>query len=146
MSDHLDQYVRTELYKQFKDSVAVVLDRKEADGILVEPGGNQSIPRPASASVPPPGSRAEDLMILLLDRSGKVILWSDDFGVRDAISSNADSHAMAKRIIHKLKRAMERSRFHDPICGFSNVYPNHSSQISFTAMRLPPKRSEIWKN
>jgi hypothetical protein len=110
MPNHLDQYVRTEMYKQFKDRLAVVLDRREADGILVIPTGNQSTPRPPAASVPP-GPRIEsDLMISLLDKSGTVILWSDDFGNRDAISSNAGAHAMAKRIIHKLRRAMERSR------------------------------------
>jgi hypothetical protein len=58
--------------------------------------------------MPPEARGHSDLVISLLDNSAKVILWSDDFGDRDAISSNAGAHAMAKRIIHKLKRAMER--------------------------------------
>jgi hypothetical protein len=109
MPNDLDQHVRIEIYKQFKDKVAVVLDRREADGILMAPAAKPTI----STAATPLSSALRgngDLMVSLLDKSGKVILWSDDLGDRDAMFRNIGSRTVAERIIHKLKRAIEHSR------------------------------------
>jgi hypothetical protein len=107
MPNDLDQHVRAEIYKQFKDKVAVVLDRREADGILVAP----AVKTTAAGGPLPPALRGDsDLMVSLLDKSGKVILLSDDLGDRDAMFRNIGSRAVAGRIIHKLKKAIEHSK------------------------------------
>src|SRR5450755_1704152 len=110
MPNDLDQHVRIEIYKQFKDKVAVVLDRREADGILMAPAAKPTITTAAAAPLSSALRGNGDLMVSLLDKSGKVILWSDDLGDRDAIFRNIGSRTVAERIIHKLKRAIEHSR------------------------------------
>jgi hypothetical protein len=110
MPNNLDQYVRTEIYKQFKDKVSVVLDRREADGVLVEPGvgGGRAFPLPAMNSAEPrPGN---EILISLLDRSGKVMLWSDDVGSRDEMYKRGGVHTVAEHIVHRLKKAIESSK------------------------------------
>jgi hypothetical protein len=110
MPNDLDQHVRTEIYKQFKDKVAVVLDRREADGILVGPATHPTVTPAAAGPLPPALGGNGDLMVSLLDKSGKVILWSDDLGDRDAMLRNIGSRAVAGRIVHKLKKAIDHSR------------------------------------
>lgn len=108
MPDNLDQYVRTEIYKQFKDRVAVVLDRREADGILLEPGsGGLLAHRFVTGPEPRP---ANEIMVALLDRTGKVMLWSDEAGNRDDLFKHGGPHSVAEHLVHKLKRAIESSR------------------------------------
>src|ERR1700728_1183898 len=110
MPNDLDQHVRAEIYKKFKDKVAVVLDRREADGILVAPAVKPTVTTAAGGPLPPALRGDSDLMVSLLDKSGKVILWSDDLGDRDAMFRNIGSRAIAGRIIHKLKKAIEHSK------------------------------------
>lgn len=109
MPDNLDQYVRTEIYKQFKDKVSVVLDRREADGILTEPGTSGGIfpRRYVSNPEPRPGN---EIMVSLLDRTGKVVLWSDEAGTRDDLYKRGGPHSVADHLVHKLKRAIESSK------------------------------------
>ena len=107
MPDNLDQYVRTEIYKQFKDKVSVVLDRHEADGILVEPGSGGQLPRRFAGPEPRPSN---EIMVSLLDRSGKVMLWSDEAGTREDLLKRGGPHSVAEHLVHKLKRAIENSK------------------------------------
>ncbi len=108
MPDSLDQYVRNEIYKQFKDKVSVVLDRREADGILVEPGTGGLFPRGFTAGPEPRPSN--EIMVSLLDRTGKVMLWSDEAGSHDDLFKRGGSHLVAEHLVHKLKRAIESSK------------------------------------
>lgn len=108
MPDNLDQYVRTEIYKQFKDKVSVVLDRREADGILVEPGTGGLLPHRFVAGPEPRPSN--EIMVSLLDRSGKLMLWSDEAGSRDDLFKRGGPHSVAEHIVHKLKRAIDSSK------------------------------------
>lgn len=108
MPDNLDRYVRTEIYKQFKDKVAVVLDRREADGILVEPGTGGNPPhRFAAASDARP---TNEILVSLLDRTGKVMLWSENVGSRDDLYKRGGVHSVAEHLVHKLKHAIESSK------------------------------------
>lgn len=109
MPDNLDQYVRTEIYKQFKNKVSVVLDRRDADGILVEPGtGGGLLPHRFAAGPEPRPSN--EIMVSLLDRTGKVMLWSDEAGTRDELSKRGGPHSVAEHLVHKLKKAIESSK------------------------------------
>lgn len=108
MPDNLDRYVRTEIYKQFKDRISVVLDRREADGILVEPGtGGNLAHRLTSTPEPRPSN---EIMVSLLDRTGKVMLWSDEVGNRDDFYKRGGAHLVAEHLVHKLKHAIESSK------------------------------------
>src|SRR5580658_4165148 len=75
MPNDLDQYVRTEIYKQFKDKVVVVLERREADGILMTPAVKLTSAASAGAPLPSVSRGNGDLMVSLLDKSGQVRLW-----------------------------------------------------------------------
>lgn len=108
MPDNLDRYVRTEIYKQFKDRVSVVLDRREADGILVEPGTGGSLAH--RLAVTPESRPANEIMVSLLDRSGKVMLWSDEVGNRDDFYKRGRAHVVAEHLVHKLKHAIQSSK------------------------------------
>jgi hypothetical protein len=110
MPNNLDQYVRTEIYKQFKDKVSVVLDRREADGVLIEPGvgGGRAFPLPAMNTAEP--RPTNEILVSLLDRSGKVMLWSDNVGSRDEMFKRGGVRTVAEHLVHKLKKAIDSSK------------------------------------
>ncbi len=104
MPGDLDQYLRTEIYKQFKDRVQVVLDRREADGVLVDPSSYNGKSKPA------PIASSEAASVSLLDRSGKVILWTGAAGDRSSLFQHGGRALVARNLVHKLKHAMETAR------------------------------------
>jgi hypothetical protein len=60
-----------------------------------------------NSAEPRPGN---EILVSLLDRSGKVILWSDDVGSHDEIYKRGGVHTLAEHIVHRLKKAIEGSR------------------------------------
>jgi hypothetical protein len=110
MPNALDQYLRAEIYKQFKDKVLVVLDRKEADGMLIDSSGATTFN--SSKSVVPAADPIRDgrVIVSLVDKSGKVMLWTDEAGDRSLLFKHGGARTIAEHLVHKLKHAIEASR------------------------------------
>jgi hypothetical protein len=111
MDNDLDQYLRAEIVKQFKGSLVVVLDAKDADGILA--GVNEQ-EKGTGAKITGRYLGLHDVAtgtISLLDKEGKTILWSDEAGDRSLLLGalkRGGQRKVADRLISKLKKAMER--------------------------------------
>lgn len=113
MDNNLDQYLRAEIAKKFKGSVTVVLDPKDADGILA---GVSEETKGTGAKVTGRYLGLHDVAtgtISLLDREGKIILWSDEAGDRSLFwgpLKRGGQRKVADRLISKLKKAMEAAK------------------------------------
>jgi hypothetical protein len=113
MSNDLDQYLRAEVVKQFKGRVTVVLDAKDADGILT--GVNEEN-KGTGAKITGRYLGLHDTAtgtISLLDKEGKVLLWSDEAGDRSLLFGalkRGGQRKVADRLVGKLKKAMEQAR------------------------------------
>ncbi len=111
MDNDLDQYLRAEILKQFKGSVVVVLDAKDADGILA---GVNKEEKGTGAKITGRYLGLHDVAtgtISLLDKEGKTILWSDEAGDRSLVLGalkRGGQRKVADRLISKLKKAMDR--------------------------------------
>ncbi|MEK7754138.1 MAG: hypothetical protein AAB403_02145 [Planctomycetota bacterium] len=110
MDNNLDQYLRAEIAKQFKGSVTVVLDPKDADGVLA---GVFEETKGTGAKITGRYLGLHDVAtgtVSLLDREGKTILWSDEAGDRSLLFGafkRGGQRKVADRLIKKLKKAME---------------------------------------
>jgi hypothetical protein len=110
MDNELDQYLRAEIIKQFKGKLTVVLDEKDADGILA--GVNQE-EKGTGAKITGRYLGLHDVAtgtISLLDKEGKVVLWSAEAGDRNLFwgaLARGGQRKVADRLIGKLKKAME---------------------------------------
>jgi hypothetical protein len=111
MDNDLDQYIRAEIVKQFKGSLTVVLDVKDADGILT---GVNTETKGTGAKITGRYLGLHDVAtgtISLLDKEGKVLLWSDEAGDRSLLLGalkRGGQRKVADRLVSKLKKAMER--------------------------------------
>jgi hypothetical protein len=111
MPNDLDQYLRAEIAKQFKGSLVVVLDKKEADGILT---GIDEERKGTGAQITGRYLGLHDNAtgtISMVDKSEKVILWTDEAGDRSLIlgvMKRGGQRKVADRLISKLKKAMGR--------------------------------------
>ena len=111
MDNNLDQYLRAEILKQFKGNLVVVLDAKDADGILAGVNEEQ---KGTGAKITGRYLGLHDVAtgtISLLDKEGKTILWSDEAGDRSlvfGVMKRGGQRKVADRLIGKLKKAMER--------------------------------------
>jgi hypothetical protein len=111
MDNDLDQYIRAEIVKQFKGSLTVVLDAKDADGILA---GVNTEAKGTGAKITGRYLGLHDVAtgtISLLDKEGKVLLWSDEAGDRSLFlgaMKRGGQRKVADRLVSKLKKAMER--------------------------------------
>jgi hypothetical protein len=111
MDNNLDMYIRAEFTKQFKGSVQVVLDVKDADAILAGVGEEQ---KGTGAKVTGRYLGLHDVAtgtVSLLDKDGKVILWSGEAGDRNlwlGAMSRGGQRKVADRLVGKLKKAMGR--------------------------------------
>ena len=109
MPNDLDQYLRAEISKQFKGRLIVVLDKKDADGILT---GIDEEKKGAGAQITGRYLGLHDTAtgtISLLDKEGKNILWSDEAGDRSLLlgaMKRGGQRKVADRLISKLKKAM----------------------------------------
>jgi hypothetical protein len=113
MDYNLDQYIRAEFTKQFKGKVSVVLDKADADGILVGVGEQE---KGTGAKVTGRYLGLHDVAsgtISLLDKEGKVILWSDEAGDRSLFwgpLKRGGQRKVADRLVSKLKKAIESAK------------------------------------
>ena len=93
MDNDLDQYLRAEISKQFKGSVNVVLDKNAADGILA---GVSEETKGTGAKITGRYLGLHDVAtgtISLLDKEGKVILWSNEAGDRSGVVPLAETNS-----------------------------------------------------
>lgn len=113
MENNLDQYLRAEIAKKFKGTVTVVLDQKDADGILA---GVSEETKGTGAKVTGRYLGLHDVAtgtVSLLDKEGKIILWSDEAGDRSLFwgpLKRGGQRKVADRLIGKLKKAMETAK------------------------------------
>ena len=109
MDNNLDQYLRAEFSKQFKGKVVVVLDAKDADAILAGVGEEQ---KGTGAKITGRYLGLHDVAtgtVSLLDKEGKVVLWSDEAGDRSLMFGamrRGGQRKVADRLVGKLKKAM----------------------------------------
>jgi hypothetical protein len=96
MPNNLDEYLRSEVSKKFHGSLTIVLDREKADAILKgEDIGAQTT------------SKAN---VTLVDRTGKVVLWSGTAGDRDALFldlKHGGQQKIAAHLVGEMKKAMQ---------------------------------------
>ncbi len=94
-----------EFTRQFHGEVEVVLDRHIADAVLS--GRTESQPSGRSKAGRRPGSdELNGGVVDMLDRDGKVVLWTERTGDRNAPFGEAGDQKVAARLVKKLKRAM----------------------------------------
>ncbi len=115
MPNEFDNELRVQITRQFKGRVNVVLDREVADAVLVgankedKAGGGKATLRYLGLDTVNAGT------LTLIDKSGKVILWSDEAGDRapwfssGGVTPNAQK-TIAERLVRKMKRAFDTSR------------------------------------
>jgi len=109
MPNDLDQYLRAEFFKQMKGKISVVLDEKDADGVLT---GISEEEKGTGAKVTGRYFGLHDIAtgsLSLLDKERKQILWSDEAGDRSLLFSVAHrggERKVAERLVGKLKKAM----------------------------------------
>jgi hypothetical protein len=110
MPNDLHQYLRAEISKQCKGRLTVVLDKSEADGILA---GVSEEEKGTGAKITGRYLGLHDIAtgsVSLLDREGKVILWSDEAGDRSllfGVMKRGGERKVAERLVSKLKKAMK---------------------------------------
>lgn len=111
MDNNLDQYLRAEFSKQFKGKVVVVLEAKDADAILAGVGEEQ---KGTGAKITGRYLGLHDVAtgtVSLLDKEGKVILWSDEAGDRSLMFGamrRGGQRKVAERLVGKLRKAMDQ--------------------------------------
>ena len=96
MPNDLDQYISAEVTKQMNGQIAVVVDRDDADAILRGTGDEKS------------GVGAS-----MVDSSETVVLWSVDAADRNVwagFMAPGGPRKVADRLVHELKKAIEKAR------------------------------------
>jgi len=96
MENHLDQYITSEISKQFKGSLEVVTDQSRADAILK--GVNLGAQNTTQATVN------------LTDPAGKTVLWSGTAGDRQnkfLDITHGGLQTVAAHLVKDLKKAMQ---------------------------------------
>ena len=109
LPNDLDQYLRAEFSKQMKGQVTVVLDEKDADGILT---GVSEEEKGTGAKITGRYLGLHDLAtasLSLISKDRKSILWSDEAGDRSlmfGVMRRGGERKVAQRLVKKLKKAM----------------------------------------
>ncbi len=110
MPNDLDQYIRAEISKQFKGRLLVVLDQKDADAIL---SGVSEEETGTGAKITGRYLGLHDVAtgsVSLLDKAGKVVLWSEEAGDRSLVMGafkRGGERKVAERLVKKLQKAMK---------------------------------------
>jgi hypothetical protein len=96
MENNLDQYITSEISRQFHGSLEVVLDPAKADGIIK--GINVGAQNTTKAT------------IQLVDPTGKVVLWSGTGGDRDKLFldlKHGGEQKVAAHLVKEMHKAMQ---------------------------------------
>jgi len=96
MDNNLDQYIVSEISRQFHGSLAVVLEPKQADAIIK--GINIGAQNTTRATVQ------------MVDPSGKTVLWSSTGGDRDKLFldlKHGGEQKIAAHVVKDLKKSMQ---------------------------------------
>jgi hypothetical protein len=96
MDNNLDQYITSEISKQFHGSLQVVLEASKADAIIK--GVNVGAQNTTKATVQ------------MVDPNGKVVLWSGTASDRDKTFANlkhGGGQQIAENLVKGLKKAMQ---------------------------------------
>lgn len=96
MENHLDQYLTSEISRQFHGSLQIVTSATEADAVLK--GVNLGAQSTNKATVN------------LVDPTGKIVLWSGTAGDREGKFldvKHGGLQSLASHLIHELHKAME---------------------------------------
>ena len=109
MPNDLDQYLRAEFVKQFKGTVKVVLDKEDCDAIMT---GVSEEEKGTGAKITGRYLGLHDIAtgsVSMVDKTGKVLLWSDEAGDRSLMFSamrRGGERKVAERLVGKLKKAL----------------------------------------
>ncbi len=110
MPNDLDQYIRAEISKQFKGRLQIMLDQKDADAILA---GVSEEEKGTGAKITGRYLGLHDVAtgsVSLLDKDGKVVLWSEEAGDRSLVVGafkRGGERKVAERLVKKLQKAMK---------------------------------------
>jgi len=113
MENNLDQYIKAEFAKQFKNKMTVVLRKEDADAILTGTGEYQ---KGVGAAITGRYLGLHDTAtaaITLIDKDETVILWSDEAGDRNlwlGVLSRSGPRKVADRLVNKLKDAINNAK------------------------------------
>jgi hypothetical protein len=114
MAHDLDKYIKEEIPKQMKDRVVVVVSKDDADAILTgideeEKGAGKKLTgRYLGLHNVATGT------LSLLDKDGKVLLWSDDAGDQSVMFTalkKGGQRKVAKRLVGKFLKAMKKADY-----------------------------------
>jgi len=112
MDNDLDQYIRAEITKQFKGKVLVVLKQEDADAIMAGVSESQNGTRAMITGRYLGLHDTASGSISLLDKEGKVILWSAEAGDRNLFFgalSRSGPRKVADRLVSDLKKAIDEA-------------------------------------
>jgi len=113
MDNDLDQYLRAEFMKQMKGRVTVVLDKNDCDAVLT---GVTEEKKGTGAQIAGRYLGLHDNAtgtVSLVDKEGKVLIWSDEAGDRSllfGVAKRGGERKVADRLVSKLKKAMEAAK------------------------------------
>jgi hypothetical protein len=108
MPNDLDQYLRAEFVKQLKGKITIVLDEKDADGILT---GVSEEEKGTGAKITGRYLGLHDIAtgsVSLVDKDRKTLLWSDEAGDRSLMfgaMKRGGERKVAERLVGKYKKA-----------------------------------------
>jgi hypothetical protein len=111
MDNDLDQYLRAEIQKQFKNEIIVVLKAEDADAILAGVSEHQNGTRAAVTGRWLGLHDTATGSVSLLDKGGSTVLWSGEAGDRSIMfgaMKRGGPRKVADRLINDLKKAMGR--------------------------------------
>jgi hypothetical protein len=111
MPNDLDQYLRAEFFKQMGGKIEIVLDEKDAEGILT---GVSEEKKGTGAQITGRYLGLHDNAVgslSMVDKERKSILWADEAGDRSlmfGVFKRGGERKVAQRLVEKLKKAMGR--------------------------------------
>jgi hypothetical protein len=114
MAHDLDKYIREEIIKQMKERIVIVVDKNDADGILTgideekSGAGEKLTGRYLGLHNVATGT------LSLLDREGKILLWSDDAGDQSMMFTalrKGGQRKVASRLVAKFRKALMKADY-----------------------------------
>jgi hypothetical protein len=114
MAHDLDKYIREEIISQMKERIVVVVDKNDADAILTgideeqTGAGKKLTGRYLGLHNVATGT------LSLLDKDGKVLLWSDDAGDQSVMFTalkKGGQRKVAKRLVGKFLKALKKADY-----------------------------------